>query len=197
MNIVKIEKRKGNNYRIYFLDNTYLDTFGDVLLNNKLLAKGNIDIELLNKVKIESEYYRQYFKIEKSIRYKLRSKKEIEYRLRDNSYKNKIINELEKKNLINDEIFLKAYVADKYNLSKYGEYIILSKLVQHGIEKDLIKAELQKYDFYSKGLKLANKRLNKSSENSYPKLYKYLFNLGYKSARDITRDAFRQQKKKD
>ena len=53
MKIVKYKKEKSGKYKIYLEDGSTLDTYEDVIINNKLLYHNKIDSELKEKLEIE------------------------------------------------------------------------------------------------------------------------------------------------
>ena len=97
MEIKNIKKLKSGKYKIQ-LDDTKITTYDDVIINNNLLYKKNIDNKLLENINIETSYYDIYNKVIKYISIKLRSKKEILEYLNKNKVEetdiNKIIKDL-------------------------------------------------------------------------------------------------------
>ena len=67
MNIEKIKKQKSGKYLIELDDHTKLQLYEDVILDNGLLFKKNIDSDLYNKLNLENNYYDIYNKTLKYI----------------------------------------------------------------------------------------------------------------------------------
>ena len=189
MKIDKIEKLKDNKYKIT-IDGEVITTFDDVILDNNLLFKKEIDIELYNIIIKDTEYYTGYNKVVKYILKRRRSEKEIkEYliklQLKENDIA-KIINKLKSINLINDREYCKAFINDKVNLSKQGINKIRLNLLQQDIPIEIIEEELKKIDS-----DILNNRLEKliikkiDSNRKYSKnilkqrILNEMINLGY------------------
>jgi len=187
MKIQKI-KKTGKKYKI-ILDNTELTTFDDVIINNNLLYKKEIDLDTLNKINNETNYYEYYYKTLNYITKKLRSKKEVINYLdkleANNKDKEKIITKLEEIGMINDNIFTKAYIQDGINLSNKGPYKIKKELLSYDILEDVIDSELNKLDdsiIVKKLEKLINKKTKNTKYTGYilkQKIVNDLINLGY------------------
>ena len=129
MKIEKYESINNGQYKIYLSDGTILKINSDVIINNNLLYKKEIDNTLLNKILKENDNANIYNKCVKYISVRLRSKKEIIDYLKKLNIDNTgdIIDKLTKNNLINDEVFTKAFIKDKINFTSYGPYGINMK----------------------------------------------------------------------
>ena len=77
MKIEKYESINNGQYKIYLSDGTILKINSDVIINNNLLYKKEIDNTLLNKILKENDNANIYNKCVKYISVRLRSKKEI------------------------------------------------------------------------------------------------------------------------
>lgn len=143
MKIEKIIKLKNGKYKIKF-DEIDLITYDEVILKYNLLNELLINKHLLNKIKLETKYYDEYFKTLKYLNIRLRSEHEIKKYLNKKNSSNisKIISELKKNNLINDNTFVKAFIKDKFNLSNYGPYKIKQELLKHKIDESKIEEYL-------------------------------------------------------
>lgn len=189
MKIDKIIKMKDNKYKIYIDGEAYI-TYDNVILDNDLLYKKNIDNKLFNKIIIDTGYYDIYNKTVKYILKKRRSKLEVikylsKFDLKDNDI-NKMIEKLEELKLINDLEYCKAYINDKIYLSKDGINRIRIDLLEQNIPIEIIEQELNNIDkdiINSKLEKLILKKLN--SNNKYSnnfikqKVINEMINLGY------------------
>jgi len=188
MKIEKIKKTKTGKYILELDNKEQIKTYDEVILNNNLLFNKEIDIDLLNKLNLENNYYDIYNKVIKYISIKMRSELEINKYLDkfETDKKDKIIDDLKRMNLINDKAFTKAYITDKINLSLVGPYKIKRELLNHNIEEDIIDNELNNYEnniFYNKIDKLINKKIrlnkNKSINNLKQKIISELLENGY------------------
>ena len=150
MKIDKYKKLANNKYKIYFLDGETITTYDEVIINNNLLYKKEIDDELYEKILEENKYYEVYNKCIKLISSKMRSTNEIEkYLIKmevSNSDIKSIISKLTNMGLLNDKMFVKAYVSDKINFTSFGPYKIKSELENLGIDNNLIEIELSRMD---------------------------------------------------
>ena len=188
---MKIEKIKktGKKYKILLSDGSEIKTYDDVILNYGLLYHKTIDIDLLNKINNDNNYYEIYYKTVNYITKRLRSEKEINEYIDKNNViekdKEKLIKKLKEINLINDVNFTRAYIADKVNLSNVGLDKLRSELLNHNIPSDLIDSELAKVDtdlIKEKLKKLINKKVKNSKYTGYKLKFKVvneLINLGY------------------
>ena len=187
MNIEKIIKLKNNKYKIVF-DDHEITTYDNVILDNNLLYKKNIDKENYDKIIKDTNYYDIYNKCVKSILKKRKSEKEIkEYLDKFNiDNKDKIISKLKEINLINDRDFTRAYINDKIYLSKCGINKIKNDLINLGIDIIIINEELSNIDksiFQDLLEKQVLKRIkNNTKYSNYQlkqKILNEMINLGY------------------
>lgn len=195
MIINKIEKLKNNKYKI-IIDGESIITFDDVILNNNLLYKKQIDNELYDLIIKDTTYYEVYNKVIKYILKKRRSEKEIsDYLISQNLNKSdldKTILKLKRNNLINDTEYCKAFINDNLYLGNKGINKIKQQLLNQGISNEIIENELNNIDnqlLFNKLEKLVKKKisLNKKYSNNFlkQKILKELLELGY-DKNDIT-----------
>ena len=195
MKINKITKLKDNKYKI-LIDNETITTYDNVLLENELLYKKNIDVKLYKKILKDTLFYEVYNKTIKYIMKKLRSKKEIKIYLQkydlSNSDIERIITKLESINLINDVVYAKAYINDQIYLSKIGIYKIKEYLLSQNIPSELIEEEISKIDpsIMDERLEkmiLKRIRLNKKYSNNElrNRILREVVNLGYNKNKAI------------
>lgn len=190
MRINKIVKMKDNKYKIY-IDSYSIITYDNVILENDLLYKKNIDNILYKKILNDTIYYDVYNKVVKYILKRKRSEKEVNIYL--NKYdisidkKNKIIKKLKDIKLINDIEYCKSYINDKLYLSKDGINKIKEDLLKENIPIEIIENELNNIDedlFKDRLEKLVVKKIksNKKYSNVYlkQKIINEMTNLGYK-----------------
>lgn len=149
MKINKIIKTKDNKYKI-LIDSEIIVTYDNVILDNDLLYKKELDSKLYDKIIQDTKFYEVYNKTVKYIMKKLRSEKEIRlYLLKyELSYDEieKIIIKLKDINLINDVNYTKSYINDQIYLSKNGLNKIKQNLLNQDIPIELIENELSKID---------------------------------------------------
>lgn len=188
MKIDKI-KKQGNKYKIVLDDSTNITTYDDVIINNGLLYKKNIDVSELQKIKVDTNYYDIYYKVVNYITRKLRSEKEVLEYLDKLNANNKEISDIIKKlkeiGLINDLNFIKAYISDNINLSNKGPLKIKKELIEHSININDIENELDKIDknlINNKISKLISKKIKNNKYTGYilkQRVINDLINLGY------------------
>ena len=188
MKIEKYESINNGQYKIYLSDGTILKINSDVIINNNLLYKKEIDNTLLNKILKENDNANIYNKCVKYISVRLRSKKEIIDYLKKLNIDNTadIIDKLTKNNLINDEVFTKAFIKDKINFTSYGPYRIRQELNKYNIDNEIIDKYIKDIDEEILIGKI-DKQINKifksnrkySSNILKSKIYNNLYNNGF------------------
>lgn len=188
MKIEKYESINNGQYKIYLSDGTILKINSDVIINNNLLYKKEIDNTLLNKILKENDNSNIYNKCVKYISVRLRSKKEIIDYLKKLNIDNTadIIDKLTKNNLINDEVFTKAFIKDKINFTSYGPYRIRQELNKYNIDNEIIDKYIKDIDeeiLIGKIDKQINKMFKSNRKYSSnilkSKIYNNLYNNGF------------------
>ena len=188
MKIEKYESINNGQYKIYLSDGTILKINSDVIINNNLLYKKEIDNTLLNKILKENDNANIYNKCVKYISVRLRSKKEIIDYLKKLNIDNTadIIDKLTKNNLINDEVFTKAFIKDKINFTSYGPYRIRQELNKYNIDNEIIDKYIKDIDeeiLIGKVDKQINKMIKSNRKYSgnilKSKIYNNLYNNGF------------------
>ena len=189
MKIDKIQKLKNNKYKI-IIDDEAIVTFDNVILEQNLLYKKNIDKDLYEKIINDTEYYNIYDKAFKYSLRKRRSEKEIKIYLINLNIEDhiidKIILQLKKINLINDIEYCRAFINDRVYLSKNGIDKIKYDLLNQNISIDIIDKELDNIDkdiFYNRLEKMIQKKIKTNTKYSNYKLKQKILNdmlnLGY------------------
>lgn len=192
MKIKKIKKLSGNKYKIEFQEAPAITTYDKVILENNILLKKEIDSDLYLKIQSENDYYDVYSKAVKYIVIKLRSEKEIQNYLRkytnDENLIDKIIQQLKGEGLLNEKRYIKAYIEDKVNLTNWGPYKIQRELCNLGMDEEIIKEYLTKYEeeiFEEKIRKIIDKKVKTNKKDSNyilkQKVERELYDLGYSS----------------
>ena len=188
MKIEKYESINNGQYKIYLSDGTILKINSDVIINNNLLYKKEIDNTLLNKILKENDNANIYNKCVYYISVRLRSKKEIIDYLKKLNIDNTadIIDKLTKNNLINDEVFTKAFIKDKINFTSYGPYRIRQELNKYNIDNEIIDKYINDIDeeiLIDKVDKQINKMIKSNRKYSgnilKSKIYNNLYNNGF------------------
>ena len=77
LKIEKYEKIGSSKYRIYLDNGEVIDTYDEVILNNELLIKCELDTNLYNKLIIDTKLQEHYNSCIKYISIRIRSTKEI------------------------------------------------------------------------------------------------------------------------
>lgn len=192
MKIDKYEKMNKGKYRLYLDNGEIIDTYDDVILENNLLIKKELNLDTYNKVLVDSKIQEKYNACVKYITVRVRSKKEIEDYLKRNNVDNKdysiIINKLIKNKMLNDDYFTKCFISDKLRFTSWGPYKIKNELKKHNIDSGI----LNKYnylfsddDIMYKLTKLIDKQINSNrkldNNKLRGKLYNSFFKMGYES----------------
>lgn len=130
---------------------------------------------------------------EKAVKYlvlQLRTEKEVEQKLKKLNVEQDIIEEvleyLKSIGYIDDSKYVEAYLRQSISIPKYSVYEIKMKLIQKGINKNLVNEKLQEFDSkeYENNLiqKLKNGKLKNMEEI---KQVAYLYRRGFKISRDF------------
>lgn len=188
MKITSIKKR-GRKYCLKLDDDFKVNAYEDVILNNGLLFRDQIDLDLIKKINIDNQYYDAYYKVINFIAHKLRSEKEVNTYMDkldiDNKSKTIIINKLKQLNLINNIKFAKAYISDRMCLSNDGPLKIKKELLSHDIEENIIDnllLEITDDVIINKIKKIITKKVKTTNYTGYllkQKIVEYLINLGF------------------
>ena len=199
MKVQKISKTKTNKYKVTFDNNEKIITYDDVIINNNLLNKDEIDQDKLSKIFEDTEYFDVYNKVIKFVTKKMRSEKETKdflskFELKA-SDRDKILKNLRYINLLNDVAFSKAYVTDRFNLSNDGPLKIKKELESHKINEEVIDDAISyicEGELCEKVTKLVLKKIKSNKkESSYmlrQKIIMDLTNKGYD--KDLVKDIF-------
>ena len=193
MKIIKYKKGANSKYKLFLEDGTTIDTYEDVILNNNLLYKKEIDNNLYNVIINDNMYEEAYNKSVSYIEVRLRSTNEIKVYLKNKKYSEEIINStinrLLKNNILNDEVFTRAFINDKLNFTTMGPYKIELELKKHYIDTNIINTYINNIDediLYEKIDKLITKFMKTNKKHKgfmlKNKIYNNLLNLGYKSS---------------
>ena len=196
MKIIKYKKEKSGIYKIYLEDGSTIDTYEDVLINNNILYKDDLDTKLLKKIEASNDYQKIYNSCIKYISLRVRSTKEIkEYLYRkniDNNTIDKIIKELTDKNILNDNLYTELFIKDKLLLTNWGPYKIINRLRETGIDNNTIDKYMYLFkeaDEINKINKIINKSIKSNHKNNINirnKIYLNLINLGYNNDLIVT-----------
>ncbi len=124
---------------------------------------------------------------EKAVRYlvlQLRTEEEIRNKLRKLNVEEKIIVDvteyLKSIGYIDDSKYIDAYLRQCLSIPKYSKYEIRMKLLQKGIDKNLLADKLNEFDSYNYEKALINKLLNGKLKNMEPLKQKaYLYRRGF------------------
>lgn len=143
MKIEKYEKIGTLKYRLYLDNGEVIDTYDDVILENELLLKKELDNYLYQKVLIETNTQEYYNSCIKYISIRLRATKEIDDYLKKKQVvaedREKIIQKLLTKGLLNDEYFTECFIRDKLRFTNMGEYRIINELKKLNISSSIIE----------------------------------------------------------
>lgn len=184
-----IGKIQSGKYKVK-IDDKIINTYDDVLINNKLIYKKEIDNDMLDKINSDNLYYDAYNKTVSYILKHQRATSEIYEYLKkfeiSDIDKEKIMEKLKNNGLLNDRQYVKSYIADAINLSKDGPNKIKKYLMDKNINEMIIDEELFKIDqdvLIDKILKLMKKKFNNNNKYSEyqlkQKITLELINLGY------------------
>lgn len=186
--ITKIEQQKNKNRVNIFIDGSFFCGLEKETAVIYRLKEGKIvDENLLSEAITKSEEKRAF---EKSIDYisdRLHSKKEIKDKLLKKGFTinviESVIYKLEEYHYIDDDLFAKNFIEQN---TKYSKAVLTGKLIQKGIEKDLIDknlANLSDTSEFDNCLTIAEKLLKSTkilSLNDKQKFYAKLARRGFR-----------------
>ena len=188
MKIDRFKKMANNKYRIYLEDGNFIDTYDEVIINNNLLYKKELDDDLTSKIVDDNKYFNSYNKCIKMLSTKLKStysiRKYLEKELEDEDI-TKIIEKLTSIGLLDDIVYTKAYIKDKINFTNQGPNKIYNDLINEDINKNIILKEFKNIDktiYEEKINRYIAKKLNTNKYSGYifkQKVLTELINMGY------------------
>ena len=193
MNIItKIEVGKRNKERVnIYIDNEYAFSISaELVYKENIKVKDEINVERLKKLADEDNYIKCKNSALKIIERTYKSEKELRDKLVLKGYDDHIIkltiNFLREYNLLNDTNYAKMYVKDRSR--NQGKNKIKYKLIQKGIDENIIEEELNKiykdeikkvvYEMALKKYRVLSKRENDNYKLTQ-KLYRFLMGKGY------------------
>lgn len=186
--IDKYEKIGKDKYRIYFENGEIIDTYDNVILNNELLLKKEVDNDLYDKIMKETILEEHYLSCQKYINYRIRSIKEIKDYLKkkylDSFSIELIVDKLIENKYLDDDNFCRCFINDKLKFTNKGSYQLIDELKKNEISIDVI----DKY-YYLMDEDIMIDRINKIIDKNIKsvkdkvklrnKLYNNLVRLGY------------------
>lgn len=127
---------------------------------------------------------------EKAVRYlvlALRTEEEVKNKLRKLNVEEDIIVQvteyLKSIGYIDDEKYVEAYIRQCINIPKYSKYEIRMKLIQKGINKEILSEKLEELDNCDYENKLIDKLLKGKLKNMEPLKQKaYLYRRGFRAS---------------
>lgn len=190
MKIEKYEYTKNNNYNIYLSSGEVITINEEVITENELLLKKELDTELYNKLLYEDKICKAINVAIKYITIRLRSKKEISDYLLKKDFSSEIviaaINKLEKNKYLDDDKFASAFIKDKLNFTTMGDYKIKLELSRLGVASDIIEKNINMIDqelLEAKIKKIIEKDIQKNKKYNgrelKNKIYSHLLSQGY------------------
>ena len=190
--ITKIEAQKRNSERVnIYIDEDYAFSLSTELVYKEgLVVKMQVDNGRLSKIAREESFLRCKDSALRTIERTYKTEKEISDKLVSKEFDvdsiERTLEFLKEYNLINDENYVKMYVKDK--IKTQGQNKIKYTLMQKGINEELIKYEISKFNDDSQkevAYDLATKKYNllaKREDDKYKlsqKLYRFLTAKGY------------------
>lgn len=190
MKIVKYDKKKNGMYQVFFDNDFDVDLHEEIILKYELLIKKEVNEIELNKMIEENKIYIAYNLALKFLAHKMRSIKETKEHLYkkefDKDTVDSVINILLNEKYLDDNMYCKAYINDKILLSSDGPNKIKNKLIELGVDKEIINNNIEifsKEGQKEKIKKIIDKQIsinkNKSAYALKKKICDYLYNLGY------------------
>ena len=197
MKIDKYEKIGVDKYRLFLSNGEVIDTYDNVILDNELLLKKELDNYLYTKILTDTHIYDIYNMALKYIKVRLRSTKEIKDYLTRKKVESEdidlVIDKLTKTNNLNDDYFSICFIKDKFRFTSWGPYRIKQELKKLGVNDEIINKNINiitKEEIDEKINKLINKQINSNHNklDNYKlrnKIYANLVKLGYEASEVI------------
>ena len=196
MKIDRYELVKNNIYNVYLSNGEVLTLDENVITDNELLLKKEIDTTLYNKLKSDNDIISLCNMAIKYISIRLRSIKEVRDYLSkkcDNSYYiDMAMDKLIGYKYLDDDRFTKAYIKDKMAFTSKGDYKIRIELSNLGIDNGIIDNNILMIDndmLFNKMKKIIDKDIknNKKYNGSElrNKIYNHLISQGYSKEKVI------------
>jgi regulatory protein len=188
--ITRQEKDK-NRCSIFIDDKFFMGIYEDTLVKFRLRKGDEVTEQALKEIKFYDEINFGKKIALKYLSYKPRSKKEIEkkltvLKLSENSIK-EVINWLESIRYLNDDHYSKIFIENKTVRKPIGRRLLIQKLLQSGIEKEIIEKNI--LELYSgekeltaaiSVLKKYSKKVKAKNENEKKrKCFQYLLSRGF------------------
>lgn len=181
--MIRIIKKLKYYYEVEFNDVSY-NIEKEIIYKYKITNKLEVSTDDWNKILKDNEYY--YFdRIAKNKLKKQITTHELKTYLKDNNASDLLINELilkyTKYNFLNDKMYIKNYL--EFRTKNDGKKVILRKLINKGLDKDLINEFLENIkedeaiEKFVKSNIIKNKKLNKKQLKQ--KITTSLINKGY------------------
>jgi len=146
MKILKYEKKKNSMYQVFFDSDYDVDLHENIILKYNLLIKKETTQKELDKMLDENKKYIAYNQSIKYLSHKMRSVKETKENLYKNNFDKDTVEEvielLLKEKYLDDNLYCKAFINDKILLSSDGPNKIKNKLIELGIDKDIISSNI-------------------------------------------------------
>ena len=175
MKITKIEKKK----QLYLLEidaDDKLYVTEDTIVHFMLSKNMELDEATLKDIQKFAQFSYGKNLALYHISFKQRTTAEVKKYLEqhdiDSLYIPKILENLKKENWINDEQYVETYLSQNLNTGDKGAYVLKQKLIQKGINSQLIDQKLANLDFSPLSEKVAQKLLRKYQHKLYKELDK-------------------------
>lgn len=187
MKITKIEKKK----RLYLLEideNDKLYVTEDTIVHFMLSKNMEIDEPTLKAIQKFAQFSYGKNLALYHISFKQRTTAEVKKYLEkhdiDSNYIPEILENLKKENWINDDQYVDTYLSQNISSGDKGGYVLKQKLIQKGINSQLIDTKLAQLDFSNVADKTAQKLLRKyqyklSTQKLKDKIIQSLMNKGF------------------
>lgn len=182
------QKRNKNFYNI-FVDEEFFCSLDDESIYSMKLKEGmEIDRELLLRTAEEAAYKKAMNYSLNLISKYLKTKHELVKKLKEKEYDEeiikKVIDKLEALGYLNDEQYVEAYIRSKKDGSTVNKRTLYNKLLQKGIDRELVRQNLDNSDIdeYENALKAALKKLphlKGDLRTKKAKLYQFLYSKGF------------------
>ena len=187
MKITKIEKKK----RLYLLEIDEKDELyvtEDTIVHFMLSKNMEIDETTLKNIQRYAQFSYGKNLALYQISFKQRTADEVKKYLEkheiDSQYIPEIIENLKKENWINDSQYVETYLSQNLTSGDKGSYVLKQKLLQKGIDAQLIDQKLVELDFSDLAEKTAQKLLRKyqnklSTKTLKDKIIQNMMNKGF------------------
>lgn len=187
--IIRYQKKNRNSYLVSFLDGSVI-LYDDIIVKHELLLKKKLSDKEYGEILKENKALASYYDGISYLSYKERTEKEVLIYLKKKGYSKESIDSavirFKRENLLNEERYVRFFLCDAIKFSSDGPEKLKKKLLDLGIQQELIEKGISEIDdniWKGKAQRLVEKKISSNHKDSVivlkQKLGNYLYQKGY------------------